>query len=237
MKTVKLITLLYLFLVGIANAADNQLNLEEKAQQWQLLFDGKDLAKNWKNFGQNSLSDKWKIENGSFGITEDAGDIITKQAYENFEFKIDWKISEKGNSGIFFRIDETGERVASHAMEVQILDDKNFRDKKGDSAGPKHLTGSIYDLIAAKPGLFKGHGTWNTTHIIAIDNKVSSFLNGVLVAEIDKNSDEYTKVFLESKFSRNKKRAPLYAKVKKGPIGLQDHHSEVWFKNAKVRPL
>ena len=123
------------------------------------------------------------------------------------------------------------------ALEVQILDDVNFTTVKGKAPGPKHLSGSIYDILAAKPVLFKGHDKWYTTHIIVKGTQVTVYMDGTLVADIDQSSETHKKLFAESKFARNKKIAPKYGKNIIGRIGLQDHKSIVWFKNAKVRKL
>ena len=118
-----------------------------------------------------------------------------------------------------------------------MLDDENFRTAKGDAPGAKHKSGSIYDLLAAKPGVFKGFGKWNTTHVIAKGKSIKVYMNDVMVADLDLDSDKYKKLFAESKFAKNKKIAPKYAKGLKGPIGLQDHRSQMWFRNVKIREL
>ena len=238
-KSIVCMSFFLLFCTSCTTAEDNKLSQIEKEAGWKLLFDGKNLSQ-WQNYGAENVSNKWQIKDGVFFIadsTGEAGDIVTKKQYENFEMKIDWKIAEKGNSGVFLRCDDTGKKAHSNALEIQMLDDENFRTAKGDKPGPKHLSGSVYDLLAAKPGAFKGHGVWNTTHIIMKSAQVTVYMNGVLVADLDLNSDEYKKMFAESKFARNKKTAPKYAKNKAGTIGLQDHRSQMWFKNAKIREL
>ena len=240
MKLRTLIACLFLIMsIGCATAEDNKLTAKEKEEGWKLMFDGKSLSQ-WRNYGSDTISGKWLIKDGVFYIADssgEAGDIVTRKEYENFEMKIDWKVAEKGNSGIFIRADGTGKKAHSHALEIQMLDDDNFRTAKGDKPGPKHLSGSVYDLLAAKPGAFKGHSVWNTTHIIVKSKVVIVHLNGVLVAEIDMNSEEYKKMFAESKFAKNKKIAAKYGKNLKGTIGLQDHRSQMWFKNVKIREL
>ncbi len=229
----------FIIFAGNLSAEDNKLSSKEKEDGWKLLFDGKSLSQ-WKNYGSYTISSKWVIKDGMFGVAEtsgEAGDIVTKEHYGNFEFKIDWKVGEKGNSGIFLRVDETGKKAHSYALEVQMLDDKNFRTVKGDAPGPKHLSGSIYDILAAKTGAFKGYDVWHTTHVIAKDKKVTVYMNGVLVADLDMSSEGYRKMFAESKFAKMKKLAEKYAKGMNGPLGLQDHKSIVWFKNAKIRKL
>jgi len=241
MKTLSLtgFLLFLIFSTSCITAEDNKLSSKEKEDGWKLLFDGKNLSQ-WRNYGAETINSKWQIKDGIFFIADssgEAGDIVTKKQYEDFEMKIDWKVAEKGNSGVFLRCDNTGKKAHSNALEIQMLDDENFRSPKGEKPGPKHLSGSVYDLLAAKPGAFNGHNTWNTTHIIMKSQKVTVYMNGVLVADLDMNSEAYKKMFAESKFARNKKTAPKYAKNAKGMIGLQDHRSQMWFKNVKIREL
>ena len=237
--TLNLFIISFLSLFSIITAADNTLTDAEKADNWQLLFDGKSIAKHWKTYGEEALNNKWLVKDGMFGIPANAGanDIITKEHYTNFEFKIDWKISKAGNSGIFLRVDETGKKAHSYALEVQILDDPNFKGAKGNSPTDKQKSGSIYDILAAKSGVYKGHDKWQTTHVIAKDKKISVYMNGELVADLDLDSETYKKLFNVSKFAKNPKLAEKYAKGMSGPIGLQDHKSEIWFKNAKIKKL
>ena len=79
-------------------------------------------------------------------LTKGGGDLLTKKQYQNFELQIDWKISTKGNSGIFVLADETGQMIYSHAPEIQIIDNEEHPDTEIDS----HLAGSIYDLFASQ---------------------------------------------------------------------------------------
>ena len=88
-------------------AADNTLSEKEQTDGWKLLFDGKSIE-HWRNFRQKTLSKNWTVEDGIMLKKRGGGDIITKEQYENFEFKLDWKIAKGGNSGVFILADEEG---------------------------------------------------------------------------------------------------------------------------------
>ena len=45
-----------------AEAADNQLTAAEKADGWELLFDGKDINKNWRGYKMEDTPTKWEVE-------------------------------------------------------------------------------------------------------------------------------------------------------------------------------
>src|SRR5690606_26549642 len=86
--------------LGERLATDNRLSAQEEADGWQLLFDGNDLSQ-WRNFKQEGMSDKWVIEDGAIKLAAGGGggDILTRAKYEDFDLRLDWKISEVGNSG------------------------------------------------------------------------------------------------------------------------------------------
>ena len=102
--------------------ADNTLTDSETKDGWELLFNGQDMSQ-WRNFKKQDINSKWIVENGQMTLTgAGGGDILTKKKYKNFDLKLEWNISEAGNSGIFILVDEKGKRIYSHAPEIQILD-------------------------------------------------------------------------------------------------------------------
>jgi hypothetical protein len=98
--------------------ADNSLTDAEASDGWALLFNGQDMDQ-WRNFKTPNLSDKWVFENGVMTLTgPGGGDIPTKKSYKNFDLRLEWQISEAGNSGIFILVDEEGDKIYSHAPEI-----------------------------------------------------------------------------------------------------------------------
>ena len=92
-------------------SADNALSAEEKAAGWELLFDGESMN-HWRNYQREDIRQQWTIEESSMVLTGGGGgDLITRKQYQDFDLKLDWKISEGGNSGIFFYADEAPERI------------------------------------------------------------------------------------------------------------------------------
>lgn len=178
----------------------------------------------WTNLRGNPVSQSWSIENGvvhRFGGR--AGDIITRQHYKDFELVFEWKISEAGNSGLKYRT------RSNLGLEYQILDDLKHRDGKN----PKHRAASLYALVGApdsKP--IRPVGEWNHSRIIADGNQIEHWLNGEKVVEIQYGSDTWWKRFKESKYSKHEGFGSW-----SGPILLQDHSDEVWFRNLFIREL
>ena len=90
-------------LTSCGKAAHNELTEVEKADGWELLFDGKSLD-NWRDYNGEELTIPWFVENGTITAKGDGSDetgyIVTKKQYENFILKWDWKIADEGNSGV-----------------------------------------------------------------------------------------------------------------------------------------
>ncbi|MCS4308099.1 hypothetical protein M2404_002447 [Rheinheimera pacifica] len=212
-----------------ALAADNQLTAQEQQDGWQLLFDGKDLSQ-WRNFKQEGLSDKWVVENGTIKLTgKGGGDILTKAQYQDFDLKLDWKIAEGGNSGIFILADEAGSQIYSHAPEIQILDNERHPDNKLAN----HLSGSLYDMIASPVASHKVAGEWNQVRIRLENNQLTIWQNDVKAVSVELHSKEWQQLVTASKFAN----WSGFAANSRGHIGLQDHGDVVWFKNLKIKEL
>lgn len=225
-----------------AGSTDNQLTDAEKSQGWELLFDGTSIDK-WRGVYQESFPHgQWIVQNGvlmhlSAKGAESAagGDIITKAQYTDFELQLDFNISEGGNSGIKYFVVERQPRPKGSAigLEFQILDDERHPDAKMGRDGNRTV-GSLYDLITAnRDKRVKAPGNWNEARIISRGGKVQHYLNGQLVVEYDRFSDEFRKLRSMSKY------APIadFGEAKEGHILLQDHGDLVGFKNIKIRPL
>lgn len=166
----------------------------------------------------------WSLKNGVVHLYErKSGSLMTRKKYLNFELKFDWKISETGNSGIKYRTQK------SRGLEYQILDDeRHIRGKN-----PNSSAASLYDLVGpilGKP--YNPAGQWNSGKILAYGNHIEHWLNGKKVLEVEIGSEDWIRRFNKSKFSEKKNFALL-----ESPIQLQDHGSDVWFKNVMIREL
>lgn len=219
----------------------NTLTTQEQQQGWILLFNGQNFD-GWRQCNGTSMPENWEIEDNAMkvflgkGKKEGQGangDILyAPKKFKNFELSIDWKASDKANSGIFYYVqEEPGKPIYFAAPEVQVLDNDNATDNIIDS----HLAGSLYDMIAADPKTVNPAGTWNTVVIKVNDGKVTHTMNGVQVLSYTLWTPEWDELIQNSKF----KNFPGFTNgiAKKGYIGLQDHGYTVWFRNIKIREL
>lgn len=90
--------------------ADNELSAEEKKAGWRLLFDGKSL-RGWLDPAKMDIpGDAWAIEDGMLRTVVKPRvreDLLTADTYADFELSFDWRVSQGGNSGVKYRIQDT----------------------------------------------------------------------------------------------------------------------------------
>lgn len=203
----------------------NGLTATESEQGWRLLFDGKSLE-NWRSYQEDTVNDGWAIENGCLARVGWGGDLISRDQFADFELKLEWRISEAGNSGIFIRGDESGKNIHQTGYEMQVLDNVGH----GDSENPTHRAGAYYDMIAPDHDTTQAVGYWNRVHIIAREAKVEFWLNEKLTAKFEQGSPEWQALYNSSKFTDR----PQYGTLLKGHIGFQDHFDKVWYRNIRI---
>lgn len=222
------------------SAAVNKLSKKEKENNWQLLFDGKN-SERWRGYNKEEFPKGWEVVDGTIhcigsgkGEAGDGGDIIYDQKFGNFELKLEWKISEGGNSGIFYLAQEIDSLpIWKRAPEMQILDNEKHPDARLGKDGNRQA-GSLYDMIAADPQNAKPAGEWNQVKIMVYEGTVVHYQNGETVVEYHLWTDDWKKMVENSKF---KKFENFENVAKEGYIGLQDHGNDVWFRNIKIREL
>lgn len=221
---------------NIVAVEDNTLTTAETSENWQLLFDGKS-ATGWRGFNQKALPSGWIVEDGTLKSLGQGGDIggdivYGAEAFDNFELSLNWKISEGGNSGLFYHVVE-GEGFAAayeNSPEYQLIDDIGFPQK----LEPWQAVGADYSMyLPSEDKRIKKAGEWNTTRVIFTAEKVEYWLNGAKTLEFVPWSADWEKRKAEGKW----KDFPAYGVAKSGLIGLQDHGSFIWFKNIKIRTL
>ncbi len=217
MRIVQVITIL----LGLGLFAQT---VQADAGAFEDLFADKDFSK-WTKVNGDPVGKGWRIQKNGVICrhAEGAGSINTKKHYRDFELVFEWKISEGGNSGVKYFV------KGSLGLEYQVLDDANHKDGKN----PTHRSASIYELVAApddKP--VKPVGVWNSARVVAKDNHVTHWLNGVKVAELVIGSDDWKTRFEASKYKKHEGFG-----FWTGPIHLQDHGDVVWFRNVKIRKL
>ena len=222
-----------------AEQAPNTLSDKEKSEGWQLLFDGS-TKKGWHIYNNKSDGSAWGVEDGTLHLnpqklkdyqTVGGGDIVTDSAYENFDFKIEWKIIDSGNSGLLFYVKEDPKikETWNTGPEMQVLDNAGHSDAKI----PKHRAADIYDLISSSPETVKPAMQWNQAEIVSNKGKLECYLNGSKVISTTLWDDNWKKLIAGSKFKNMKG----FGTFTKGHFALQDHGYKVWYRNIKIKTL
>jgi cytochrome c len=209
-------------------ALRNVLTAEERAAGWRLLFDGT-TTNGWRGYKAQDCPSGWRAENGALVRAAQAGDIVTTDEFGDFELVLDWKIARGGNSGVFFRVDESHGSVWESGAEMQVLDN----DEHVDGRNPLTSAGSNYALHAPPRDVTRPAGAWNRARLVVRGAHVEHWLNGVKVVEYELWTDEWKALVAASKFAG----MPAYALAQRGRIALQDHGDRVEFRDVKLREL
>ena len=211
------------------SGAPNRLTALERAAGWQLLFDG-ETTDGWTSYGKDPAPEAgWAVVQGCLVHTGGGGNLVTREHFLDFELELEWKVAAGANSGIKYRVFPAETGRGALGPEYQILDDVGHQD--GGSA--LSSAGALYALYppsdAKELALL---GSFNRTRIRVQDGRVQHWLNDRLVVDAVIGSDDWNERIARSKFA-NVEGYGLSA----GPILLQDHGDEVWYRDIKIRSL
>ncbi|HCI55255.1 MAG TPA: DUF1080 domain-containing protein [Bacteroidales bacterium] len=168
-----------------------------------------ELAKQQAEANKKML-ENWSVKDGCIWFNGSGDNLCSIKEYGDFELLVDWRITKKGDSGIYLR----------GCPQVQIWD--TSRVEVGAQVG----SGGLYNnqKYPSKPLTVADNpvGEWNTFRIIMIGEKVSVWLNGILVVD---------DVVMENYWDRS---IPIFPK---GPIELQAHGTDLGFRDIYIREI
>jgi hypothetical protein len=208
-----------------------------ETSEWITLFDGSSFN-NWRGYLAEGMYPEWTIEDGAMAFTpgaEGGKNIISKDQFTNFVLSLEWKISEGGNSGIFWGVheDKQFDEAYQTGPEIQVLD--NLKHPDAFVGEGRHTAGALYDMIAPSQDVTKPVGEWNRCEI-EVNHKTNTgkvTLNGTEIVSFPVHGAEWDAMVANSKF----KDWPGFGKYQTGHIGLQDHSDKVWYRNIKIKNL
>ena len=169
------------------------------------LFDGKSLDAWTVQHKDRPMG--WRVEDGVMTNEPKANNIVSKEQFQDFRLEAEYKVSPKGNSGIYLR----------GRYELQVLDDAGT---EAESHG--HM--SIYARKAPAANASKPAGEWQTVRITLVGNCVTAVLNGKTVHD-NTRIPGITGGALDAR------------ETEPGPIMIQGDHGQVWFRKVIVTPL
>lgn len=200
-------------------AQEKQLTEEEKEKGWVSIFDGKTLN-GWKG---NEKNEGFYVQDGCIVGKEGRNHLFYMEELDDFELKIDCKISKNGNSGLYVKAQWIEENWPVQGFELQI----------NSSHSDPVKTGSLYNIFK----LYKaphGDDEWFTYYV--------TVKGDTLTVRIDDNV-LYTYVDPVEKAAEGKPQGEITEANKRirqrGLIALQQHDpkSIPHFKNIFLRKM
>jgi hypothetical protein len=161
MRRVPFLTLT-LLLLGLA-ATWHPRGASSQGAGWVTLLEGKSLD-GWDQIGDAN----WRVADGAIVADKGNGFLVSKNAYGDFELRVEFWVEDDTNSGIFIRCTDSAKVTADNAYEVNIWD------KRPD---PSYGTGAIVNIAKVDP-MPKAAGKWNVYEITAKGDTFIVMLNG-----------------------------------------------------------
>jgi hypothetical protein len=217
-----------------AAPAANTLTAAEKADGWRLLFDGK-TTKGWRGVKTDGFpAEQWVVADGLLKCVGGKKhiDLITEEQYGNLELRWEWRLAAGGNSGVKYLVDEEHSQPGfGIGFEYQIIDDDKHPDAKAGHDGDRTV-GALYDLIAPARGkTVHPPGQWNESRLVIAGSHVEQWLDGKKVVSFERGSPEMKALIARSKY----RGIPGFGTNERGHLLLQDHETEIAFRNIKIR--
>ena len=194
-------------------------NIEVVELGYKSLFNGRDFT-GWVAMG-GAIDDCWYTIDGILACTGKKGAWLRSVGeYDDFNLRLEYLASKSCNSGVFIRVPEDGkhhrddETQPPAGIEIQVLDD----------TAPEHMdlkdfqySASIYDFAGAVPHVCRPLGEWNSLEINCRDRQITTWHNGVFVANVTAE-----------------KKPSLLLRQTRGFLGLQNHGTAVQFRNLRL---
>ena len=172
-------------------------------------MDAATLAKE-QHKADSIMNKGWYVKDGILNFSGEGENLCTVKQYRNFEMYVDWKIEPKGDAGIYLR----------GSPQVQIWDTSRV------DVGAQVGSGGLYNNQAheSKPLKLADNAIndWNNFHIIMKGDKVTVYLNGVLVVD---------NTVLDNYWDR---KLPIFPKEQ---IELQAHGNHIYYRDIYLREL
>ena len=158
---------------------------------WVQLFNGKDLT-GWKVHPKSP--GEWAVKDGAIvGSGAKASHLFSERDdYENFHYKIEAKISDKGNSGQYFRAKFAPGYPPGYEAQINSTHSDTIRTGSLYPTGALKLTDDQRAKVVVKEQLHKPD-EWFTQEVIAVGNHIQIFVNGKKTVDFKDENNTYTK--------------------------------------------
>ncbi len=157
------------------------------------------------------MHNNWSVKNGTIAFSGKGDNLCSvKDDYGDFEMIVDWRITKKGDSGIYLRGTPQVQIWDTSRVEVgaQVGSGGLYNNKKHES----------HPLVVADNPI----NDWNTFRIKMVGERVTVYLNGILVVD---------NVVMDNYWDRS---IPIFPK---GTIELQAHGTDLAFRDVYIKEL
>lgn len=206
---------------------------------WKHLLDGNTVPGLKGVQKPDFLSAGWKIRGGTLSLSKEiresgrktGGDLVTTEAYENFELSFQWKLDVAGRSGVMYLVRSSTGAVPAAGHLFPLVDDVRHPD--GLKGGPVKRTGSLYAVLPPGDNKRLNDVNWNQGRILVQANHVEHWINDEKVLSYELGSAELKKAVLASK----EKPGTFFGTKFKSPIVFLDLGEDIAFRELKIRRL
>lgn len=201
--TVRIIALVWLAMVFPVAAQQIQPTpAPDDETGFESIFDGKTLD------GWEGDPTYWRVENGSLVGEVTPETLLKRNSFiiwrggtpADFELKVEYRVSEKGNSGINYRseeVEDTPFALRGYQLDIDGANKytgQNYEERgrtflalrgdfsRADADGVSRIIGSVGDKDALAG--FVRNGDWNQVHLIARGNTFIHMVNGQMMSVV-----------------------------------------------------
>ena len=212
-----------------------ELSAEEKAEGFELLFDGQNMDAWTGNLEAYQPVDGYMYVTASYGTT---GNLYTKKEYADFVLRFEFCFDRDGvNNGVGIRT-PMGVDAAYHGMELQVLhhDSPIYKNLK-----VHQVHGSVYGIIPAKRIKWGALGEWHTEEIRAKGDRITVIVDGEVI--LDGNIRKACKGHNVAPDGGDKNPYTVDGRNhpglfnKKGHIGFLGHGEGIKYRHVRVKEL
>jgi hypothetical protein len=166
-----------MFIREIPSEEANALLRKHKAEGFKAVFNGQDFT------GWEGPVDQYEVKDGAIVCRpKKGGNIYTKEEYNDFAARVEYKLPPGGNNGLGIRYPGKGDGAYEGMCEVQILDDTAPKYAKLD---PRQYNGSAYGMVSVHRGYLRPVGEWNFIEVTVRGPTIRVELNGTRVLDTD----------------------------------------------------
>ena len=176
MKRLSVITM-GLLVIGFTAFGCSQQMSDQKDVGWITLLDGPNGLDTWDRVGSGNWAVVDGIVQADKRLGKEAGFLVSKNSYKDFQIRVEFWVSDDANSGVFMRCQDPKQITDKSCYEANIFD------KRPD---PSYGTGAIVHIATVSP-MPKAGGRWNTYEITAKGTHLIVTLNGARTVDIQDN--------------------------------------------------